>query len=128
MKNLKIKIFSDGANIDEMKDMNANKLISGLTTNPTLMRKSGITNYLEFVENVLDFVIEKYKLKTRDAKADQAKELIEPYDIKYNSESEDENRYLVTQFDIDVNGIKARSEFIFKLGSKEIISSELILY
>ena len=59
MKNLKIKIFSDGANIDEMKLMNANKQISGLTTNPSLMRKSGITNYLEFVKNVLDFVIDK---------------------------------------------------------------------
>jgi transaldolase len=59
MNNLKIKIFSDGANIEEMKQMNSNQLISGLTTNPTLMRKSGITNYLEFVENVLDFVNEK---------------------------------------------------------------------
>ena len=45
LKNMKIKIFADGANYTEMIDMNNNKLIDGLTTNPSLMKKAGINNY-----------------------------------------------------------------------------------
>jgi transaldolase len=50
---LKIKLFADGADIDGMMAMYANPLISGFTTNPTLMRKAGITDYAEFAKRVL---------------------------------------------------------------------------
>ena len=36
---LSIKIFSDGANLDEINKLAKNEIISGITTNPTLMRK-----------------------------------------------------------------------------------------
>ena len=42
---LKIKIFADGADLDVMIKMASKPFISGFTTNPTLMRKVGITNY-----------------------------------------------------------------------------------
>ena len=48
VKNLSIKIFSDGANLDEINKLAKNEIISGITTNPTLMRKAGVTNYLGF--------------------------------------------------------------------------------
>jgi transaldolase len=58
-ENLNIKIFADGADIATMKEMNDETWIKGLTTNPTLMRKSGITNYKNFAQKVLEFVQEK---------------------------------------------------------------------
>ena len=50
---MKTKIFADGADKKIMLEMYNNSLISGLTTNPTLMRKAGITNYKEFAVDLL---------------------------------------------------------------------------
>ncbi|MBM4317718.1 MAG: transaldolase, partial [Deltaproteobacteria bacterium] len=41
----KIKIFSDGADKKAMLEMNQNPLVKGLTTNPSLMKKSGVSDY-----------------------------------------------------------------------------------
>jgi transaldolase len=59
MKNLNIKIYADGANVEEMVHADKNNLEDGFTTNPTLMAKAGITNYLEFAEQVLSSIKEK---------------------------------------------------------------------
>lgn len=56
---LKIKIFADGADLQGMIEMNANPLIRGLTTNPTLMRKAGISDYRSFAQEVLKEITEK---------------------------------------------------------------------
>jgi transaldolase len=53
---LKIKIFADGADIGGIREMSANPLIRGFTTNPTLMRKAGITDYRAFARDVLQVV------------------------------------------------------------------------
>ena len=53
LNNLHIKIFADGANKLTMLDMNNNPLIKGLTTNPTLMKKEGISNYSSFCKDIL---------------------------------------------------------------------------
>jgi transaldolase len=45
LKDLKVKIFADGADKAGMLQLNANPLIKGLTTNPTLMRKAGISDF-----------------------------------------------------------------------------------
>ena len=50
---LKVKLFADGADIDGMREMYANHRIKGFTTNPTLIRKAGITDYEGFAKNVL---------------------------------------------------------------------------
>ena len=47
------KIFADGADKAGILEMDANPLISGFTTNPTLMRKVGLTNYEAFAKDVL---------------------------------------------------------------------------
>ena len=52
-KNLKVKLFADGADLAGMKEMAANPLIKGFTTNPTLMRKAGIADYKAFAREVL---------------------------------------------------------------------------
>jgi transaldolase len=51
--NLKIKIFADGADIAGMMAMTKNPLVKGFTTNPTLMRKAGVTDYGAFAQQVL---------------------------------------------------------------------------
>ncbi len=50
---LKIKIFADGANKEGMLAMYARPYIKGFTTNPTLMRKAGISDYKAFAQDVL---------------------------------------------------------------------------
>ena len=56
VKNFKIKIFADGADLISIRKLNSKKHISGFTTNPTLMKKSGIKDYKKFALNVLKFV------------------------------------------------------------------------
>lgn len=45
---MKIKIYADGADINQMIEMHERFNVSGFTTNPSLMKKAGITNYREF--------------------------------------------------------------------------------
>lgn len=56
MTQLKIKIFADGADLETIKELALNPLVSGFTTNPTLMRKSGVTNYEKFARDFLELV------------------------------------------------------------------------
>jgi transaldolase len=48
-----INIYADTSNINEIFDIyENNKLITGFTTNPSLMKKAGITEYIPFIEEV----------------------------------------------------------------------------
>jgi transaldolase len=53
LADLKVKLFADGADIAGIREMYANPLIRGFTTNPTLMRKAGVTDYKAFALDVL---------------------------------------------------------------------------
>lgn len=53
LDSLRIKIFGDGADRKTMVSLAANPLIKGFTTNPTLMRKDGVTDYEAFAREVL---------------------------------------------------------------------------
>ena len=59
LKDLQIKIYADGADKAGMLQLNANPLIQGLTTNPTLMRKAGLTDFEAFARDVLQTITEK---------------------------------------------------------------------
>ncbi len=50
---IKTKIFLDGANLDDVELLAKSEIISGFTSNPTLMTKSGIENYSEFIRKFL---------------------------------------------------------------------------
>lgn len=52
--NLRVKIYADGADLNEMLRLARNPLIKGLTTNPTLMAKANITDYESFAHTVLN--------------------------------------------------------------------------
>ena len=62
MKNieeLSVKIFADGADKAKMLEMYDKPFIKGLTTNPTLMRKAGITDYEYFAKDILTEIRDK---------------------------------------------------------------------
>ena len=53
LEDLKVKIFADGAEKAGMLEMAAKPYVQGLTTNPTLMKKAGITDYKAFCKDIL---------------------------------------------------------------------------
>lgn len=53
---LDIKIFGDGADLDSIIEAYQEGLVKGFTTNPTLMTRAGITNYMTFATEVLRVV------------------------------------------------------------------------
>src|SRR5947199_3886264 len=53
LANLKVKIFADGADYEGIVKMTKNPAIKGFTTNPTLMRKAGVSDYEAFARKVL---------------------------------------------------------------------------
>jgi transaldolase len=55
----KIKIFADGADYKSILNYNKKFFIKGLTTNPSLMKKSGVTNYTAFAKKILKVVNKK---------------------------------------------------------------------
>lgn len=53
---LRIKLFADGADVARMSEMAARPHIKGFTTNPTLMRKAGVSDYRAFAKEVLNAI------------------------------------------------------------------------
>lgn len=56
LERLRIKIFADGASRDGIVSLAANPLIKGFTTNPSLMRAAGVTDYEAFSRELLEVV------------------------------------------------------------------------
>ena len=56
---LKIQIFADGADKASMLELDKNPVIKGFTTNPTLMKKAGISDYKKFALEILSFIKNK---------------------------------------------------------------------
>jgi len=59
MKNLNVKIYSDGANVEKMVEDNTSGNVDGFTTNPTLMVKDGVKDYVEFAKDALAKITDK---------------------------------------------------------------------
>ena len=59
IEELSVKIFADGADKAKMLEMYDKPFIKGLTTNPTLMRKAGITDYEYFAKDILAEIRDK---------------------------------------------------------------------
>jgi transaldolase len=53
---LTIRVFADGADIAGIRKLADDPLISGFTTNPTLMRKAGVDDYAQFAHELLEVV------------------------------------------------------------------------
>jgi transaldolase len=59
LEKLKVKIYADGANFSGIVDLYQKPYIQGLTTNPTLMKAAGITDYEKFAHEVMQTVTDK---------------------------------------------------------------------
>src|SRR4029078_598647 len=59
LQKLTVKLFADGADKAGILSLNANPLIKGMTTNPTLMRKVGVQDYEAFAKDILKSVTSK---------------------------------------------------------------------
>lgn len=59
LNDLNIDIYADGADIQSLELLSSNPLIKGFTTNPTLMRKSGVSDYEKFAQEAITIVGKK---------------------------------------------------------------------
>jgi transaldolase len=56
MDKLKIKLYQDGAELSKMIDARDRGIVDGFTTNPTLMRKAGVTDYRDFARKAINAI------------------------------------------------------------------------
>ncbi len=56
---LNVRIFADGADLEKIALLDKEPLVAGITTNPTLLKQSGVKNYRLFAKSVLECVKEK---------------------------------------------------------------------
>ncbi len=54
VKDLRVEIYADGADIDGMLQMSRESYIKGFTTNPSLMKKAGVKDYAAFAREATD--------------------------------------------------------------------------
>jgi transaldolase len=59
LNQLETKLFADGADIEKMLELSKTPYIAGLTTNPSLMRRSGVKDYKDFAKRVLSQIQDK---------------------------------------------------------------------
>lgn len=59
IEELDVKIFADGADKEGILEMYAKTFIKGFTTNPTLMRKAGISDYRAFAKEILQAISDR---------------------------------------------------------------------
>jgi transaldolase len=56
---LRVQVFADGANLEQIQALADDPLVKGFTTNPTLMRQSGVRDYAAFARAALRAVPDK---------------------------------------------------------------------
>src|SRR5256714_10112562 len=56
LRDLRVKVFADGADGKSIEGLARDPLVKGFTTNPTLMRAAGVTDYAAFARRVLTLV------------------------------------------------------------------------
>ncbi len=59
IEELRVKLFADGADRVGMLEMYEKPFVKGLTTNPTLMKRAGITDYRAFCKDILSSIKDK---------------------------------------------------------------------
>jgi transaldolase len=59
LKDLKIKIYADGADKTGMLELYKNEYIKGFTTNPTLMAKAEVKDYRAFAKELLSVITDR---------------------------------------------------------------------
>ena len=121
---MKIKIYADGANEKEILFFNKKSNISGLTTNPSLMRKSGISNYKNWSKAI------QITKNSDDASDILQDTFLKVYDsihtFRHGSAFETWLYRIVVNLSIDtVNGRKRRQKSLISFLEKTDISQKI---
>lgn len=60
LDNLKVKLFTDGAEKAQIVEMAKNKWIAGFTTNPSLLKKAGISDYAAYARDLVAAIPDRH--------------------------------------------------------------------
>src|SRR6185369_16286342 len=60
LKDLKVKLFTDGADKAQIVEMAKQSWIAGFTTNPSLLKKAGVKNYAAFGRDIVSAVPDRH--------------------------------------------------------------------
>jgi transaldolase len=60
LKSLRVKLFTDGADKAQIVEMARNPWISGFTTNPSLLKKAGVTDYVKYAHELVAAVPDRH--------------------------------------------------------------------
>ena len=132
MKEIKTKVYADGAVIQDMLNSLKTGKVTGFTTNPSLMKKAGITNYVNFAKEVLkeiteypvSFEVFSDDLETMEKEADKIAALGENVYVKIpvtNSKGESTGKLIKK---LSSKGVKLNITAIFTLEQvKEVVSN-----
>src|SRR6185436_17001783 len=60
LQDLKVKLFTDGAEKAQIVEMARNPWISGFTTNPSLLKKAGVTDYVKYAHELVAAVPDRH--------------------------------------------------------------------
>src|SRR5215217_2696116 len=60
LKSLKVKLFTDGADKAQIVDMASKPWIAGFTTNPSLLKKAGVTDYEAYARDLVAAVPDRH--------------------------------------------------------------------
>ena len=113
-----MKIFIDTANLDEIKELASWGIVDGVTTNPTLVAKSG-RSFNEIIDEIFEIVDGPISLEVVSEKADdmvkEAKKLVNKISQKFR-------KNIAIKIPINPEGLKA-----VKLLTKEKIKTNVTL-
>src|SRR5215213_7485945 len=60
LQSLKVKLFTDGADRAQIVEMAKNRWIAGFTTNPSLLKKAGVTDYEAYGRDLVAAVPDRH--------------------------------------------------------------------
>ena len=60
LTDLKVKLFTDGADKTQIVEMSKNRWIAGFTTNPSLLKKAGVKDYAAYGRDLVTAVPDRH--------------------------------------------------------------------
>ena len=98
-----MKIFVDSADLDEIKELASWGIVDGVTTNPTLVKRSG-RSFQEIIEEIFTLVDGPISL---EVVSEQAEDMITEAEDLYNSVSKKYQKNVAIKIPMTPEGLKA---------------------
>jgi transaldolase len=98
-----MKIFVDSADLDEIKELASWGIVDGVTTNPTLVKKSG-RSFKEIIEEIFTIVDGPISL---EVVSEKAKDMVKEAEGLFNSVSKQYQKNVAIKIPMTPEGLKA---------------------